>query len=181
MPSFISILRLGQIKKAPYLINSKLNYNFNNFTDDSIVENDELTSGKCKNKLPIILEIMTSNLIDHFRQVFNKSFHLKEGSPLVIQQIKALVLKRVWILFGRYFLAGVILFMPAILEFFFAILIPSTTYLVNTNDNEAQFAGKYKLGINSYGKFTLPVYVNGSYSTVPLMSLLKNFYTPQNR
>jgi hypothetical protein len=90
-------------------------------------------------------------------------------------------MKRVWILLGRYVLAGVILFLPAILEFFFAILIPSTTYLVNTNSNQLEFTGKYTLGINNYGKFTLPVYINGTYSTVPLINLLKNFYTSQNR
>lgn len=100
---------------------------------------------------------------------------------LVVQQFKALVLKRLWILFRRYFLAALILGLPPLLELFFTLLIPSQTYLINESNQKLEFSGKYELGINNYGPFRLPYFLNGSFSTQPIISLLRNFYDPANR
>jgi hypothetical protein len=86
----------------------------------------------------------------------------------------------------RYLLASLILILPALLEFIFTIIIPSQTNLVDrlansNNAASASYSGKYKLGVENYGAFRLPVFLNGTFSTLPLNSLLKNFYTDTNR
>lgn len=99
----------------------------------------------------------------------------------MFQQLKALLLKRYRIFVNRYWLAMVILVVPALLEFLFTLIIPSETYLIE-NDTNFRFSDVYKLNANNYGKFHLLYQISDDfYSKVPLKSLLKNFYTPLNR
>ena len=46
---------------------------------------------------------------------------------------------------------------------------------------QAEKSGLYDLQTSNYGAFRLPYFLNGSYSTVPVKSLLYSFYTPFNR
>lgn len=68
------------------------------------------------------------------------------------------------------------------MELFVSLLIPTNTNLVNRYDSNVKYSGKYKLDIQNYGhSFHIPFYINGSYSLIPLKSLLEKFYTFKNR
>jgi hypothetical protein len=115
-------------------------------------------------------------------QVFNRKTKINTGILLLLQQLKALIFKRFRIFTHRYLLASLILFAPAILECIFCLVIPSQTYLLNNDDGLIRFSDEYKLGLNQYGRFRLPDYLNDSaYSIVPLQSSLDKFYTNENR
>ena len=92
------------------------------------------------------------------------------------------MLKRLRIFIRRYLLAIVILFLPALLQCAFILLIPSKTNLVNLfGGTQTEKSGIYNLQTSNYGNFHLPYYLNGSYSIIPFKTLLYSFYTPFNR
>jgi hypothetical protein len=99
----------------------------------------------------------------------------------IIQQLIALVTKRLRMFVSRKFLAVAILFLPMILQCVFCLIIPSQTYLINQFSGKVESKGTYKLAISNYGSFRLPYTVNGSYSLIPIKSLLSNFYTATYR
>jgi hypothetical protein len=74
-----------------------------------------------------------------------------------------------------------ILFLPAILEGIFVLIIPSQTNLVNQFGSNIIKSGIYDLEISNYGSFNLPYHLNGTFNLLPAKTLISNFYTPTNR
>lgn len=99
-----------------------------------------------------------------------------------MQQTIALLKKRFRISLHRYILTLSILIIPVIVQIVSTALIPPNTNLVNKNDEILRFSGQIKLDIGNYGRFRMPYHiVNNTYSDIPLRSLIKNFYTIENR
>ena len=113
--------------------------------------------------------------------MFNSRINLKFGNDLIKQQMKALLWKRCLLFYRRFFLAATILLFPIIFETIFVYYIPSQTYLINQFSNLFQNRGSYRIDIKNYGKTYLPYYLHGTYSLVPVRSLLSQFYTASHR
>lgn len=117
----------------------------------------------------------------NFYKVFNPQIQINTGVRLVLQQLRALFLKRFRVFYHRYLLASIILLGPIILECLFCLVIPSQTYLIGEGDGSdvvaVRFSDDYKLGLDSYGPFRMPYYINGStYSQLPMRNLISKFY-----
>nr|UOU03316.1 ATP-binding cassette subfamily A3-like 3 [Brachionus rubens] len=115
-------------------------------------------------------------------QVFNDKVDKTTGKSLIVQQFKALFIKRFRIFIRRYFLALTIIILPLLIQIFSALIVPTKTNLVNKYDNSLRYAGRINLNIQNYGKFRMVYHIaNSSYSDIPLRSMIKKFYKTQNR
>lgn len=108
-------------------------------------------------------------------------YKLAYGFKKILKQFRYLIVKRFWIFRKRYMLATITLIFPLLLELVFAIVIPSQTNLDNQQDVLPEIKPSRTLNINDYGINQLAYSLNGSYSTLPIESLLENFYTAENR
>lgn len=116
--------------------------------------------------------------------MFNPKIKTNTGIVLFFQQLKALLTKRARIFIHRYLLASLILVAPVVLECLFCLIIPSQTYLLGDDDTAAgvvRFSDDYQLGLDSYGRFRMPIYTNGStYIRVPLQHLISTYYNDES-
>lgn len=105
---------------------------------------------------------------------------LKHGKSLWWQQIKILLYKR-WVVFRRrYILAGMILLLPILFQLILAIIIPSSSAVVDEVGQTVQSEGRVSLDVRNYGSQSLYYDLNGSPS-VTLYQLFDEFYTYSNR
>nr|QUF59431.1 ATP-binding cassette transporter Abca3-like3 [Brachionus angularis] len=177
---------LKNVFNTGFKISIKKSQNFNEIIFKNIIELfDENYSIILNNlnELKLIFKNQSTQLLIGFLINIEKNKYLIgiESYSISSIQIEDIFLK-FRIFMRRYILATIILFLPVLIQVVLASIIPSQTNLVNKYDsNKLKISGKYKLGIENYGKFRLPYHISGSYSTIPLTSLIKNFYSATNR
>lgn len=80
----------------------------------------------------------------------------------------------------RYILAGMILLLPILFQLILAIIIPSSSAVVDEVGQTVQSEGRVSLDVRNYGSQSLYYDLNGSPS-VTLYQLFDEFYTYSNR
>ena len=105
----------------------------------------------------------------------------KTGVGLWIQQILALLLKRLFLLSRRYVIAFVALFLPLILEALICIAIPSGSSLQSALTGRKSSSGTYNLNILNYKPYTMPYALTGNISLTNFQNLMQVMYTSSNR
>ena len=93
-----------------------------------------------------------------FLKAFGREFQHISGYKNIFNQLKILLLKRVWLFSRRLVLALLILFVPFLLELIISVAIQSETYFVDYD--VVKVLGTNNLKITNYKPFTLPFYIS---------------------
>ncbi len=157
------------VNKYDSVFSTKLPWNF-------VVESTILNNG-----YNFTFLTLNSKIFKYFCLVFNMEYKLAYGFKKILKQFRYLIVKRFWIFRKRYMLATITLIFPLLMELVFAIIVPSQTNFDNQQDVLPEIKPSRTLNINDYGINQLAYSLNGSYSTLPIESLLENFYTAENR
>lgn len=115
-----------------------------------------------------------------FFEAFKEKSVLKSGRALWVQQIQSLLYKRFVVFCRRYILGGMILILPIIFQLILAIIIPSSSAVVDEIGQTVKSEGRVSLDVRNYGSQELVYDLNGSPSP-KVHQLFDQFYTYSTR
>lgn len=116
----------------------------------------------------------------YFKKAFKEKSTLRTGRALVIQQVRSLLYKRFVVFRRRYILGAMILVLPILFQLILAIIIPSSSAVVDEVGQTVQSEGRVSMDVRNYGSQELYYDLNNS-PNLQLYKLFNEFYTYSNR
>ena len=130
----------------------------------------------------IKVDLLKRNYILFLNKAFRDYIDQNEGMKLWSQQIKALIVKRIFIFLRRYILALVTLLLPFVLEGVICAIIPTGTNLLSSlTGRPSTLSGTNNLQITNYQPYTMLYSLDGAVDYTKLQKILNNTYTNANR